>query len=52
MGLIRASVITGLCYVFFFKIWSSKIIPLPEKLKQSYDKYILLVCIFVIEILF
>lgn len=51
MGLVRASIITTLCYLFLFKIWNTNLVPIPEKIKQIYDKYILLTCIFLIELL-
>tara|TARA_Y100000389_G_scaffold195238_1_gene226373 strand:- start:15836 stop:15994 length:159 start_codon:yes stop_codon:yes gene_type:complete len=49
MGLVRASIITGLCYVALMNIWYNKYIPLDKKIKEKYDKVILLCIIFFIE---
>ena len=52
MGLLRAIVITCLCYFVVTRVWMSEKNPLPETKKKEYEKMILFAIIFFVELLF
>ena len=49
MGLVRASIVTGLCYLILTYIWSNDKIPISKSFREKYDKYALLFIIFFLE---
>ena len=51
MGLVRATLITFLCYFASEKLWLTKLNPFPKSKKCEYEKYILLAVIFLLEAL-
>ncbi len=51
-GLLRAIIITCLCYFALERIWFSDRNPLTEKGKKRYERKFLLASIFFIELLF
>uniref|UniRef100_A0A6C0KZG7 Uncharacterized protein n=1 Tax=viral metagenome TaxID=1070528 RepID=A0A6C0KZG7_9ZZZZ len=51
MGLIRAIIITCLCYYGLEKFWFSDKNPLPKSKKKEYEKVMLFSIIFLVEML-
>ena len=51
MGLVRAILVTCLCYFATEKLWEHKMNPFPKNKKCEYEKYIILALIFFLEAL-
>tara|TARA_Y100000389_G_C17469094_1_gene528630 strand:- start:2098 stop:2256 length:159 start_codon:yes stop_codon:yes gene_type:complete len=51
MGLLRAILITCLCYMAVERLWKNEKNPLPKSKIQEYEKPMLLAAIFFIELL-
>ena len=49
MGLVRATIITFLCYFATEKLWDNEMNPFPKNKKCEYEKYIILALIFILE---
>lgn len=49
MGLVRAVLITCLCYFASERLWKNKMNPFADEKKCEYEKYIILAIIFLIE---
>ncbi len=49
MGLVRAILITCLCYFASERIWKNSFYPLPASKRCDYEKWVILSIIFLIE---